>query len=163
MKKISVSAATLALVNASKFDTSSMDSYAQQGDKMAADLKSQYLKSENERLDALDEQVAKDAWRQDSRPPTAQFVTVSTNGVPDSYHENNDALASSIKKKHNAAEVYRQDQVDAQEDADQWRKGWTASSGPIANTLIQEQNPADFDTYGTASSTLAASIKKQNS
>jgi hypothetical protein len=138
MKKFSVSTATLAFVNASKFDTTSLNSYAEQSDKMASDLNNQYLTAENARLDALDDQTTKDEWRQDSRPKEASFVSVSVGsaGVPDSYHENNDALATSIKKTHNEAEMYRQDQVDAQEDADAWRKGTTPSSGPVVNTLM---------------------------
>ena len=74
MKKFSVSTATLALVNAAKFDTTSMNSYAEQSEKLGNQLNSQYLAAENARLDALDDQATKDEWRQDNRPKAASFV-----------------------------------------------------------------------------------------
>merc|ERR1711990_249415 len=80
--------------------------------------------------------------------------------TPDGYTHNNKVLSDHILKTHTDAETARQASVDKQEASDQWRKGWTANSGPVIN-YAQVENPADHDTYATTFDTLANSLKER--
>ena len=87
---------------------------------------------------------------------------MQTGAIPDGYTFNNGVLSDHIHKTHTDAETARQASVDAQEASDQWRKGWTPNSGPVyPYGLVQAQNPADHDTYGTAVNTLGDALKER--
>jgi len=51
--------------------------------------------------------------------------------TPDGQTFHTDNLKASIKATHKEAELKREDAVDAQENADAWRSGWTPNSGPV--------------------------------
>ena len=71
------------------------------------------------------------AWRKGWTENSGPVVLNQHGAIPDGYTFNFDNLKDSIKTAHDTTETNRNAAVDAQEAADQWRKGSTPNSGKV--------------------------------
>ena len=98
---------------------------------MANTIKTTHNSAEMRRQDAVDAQENADAWRSGWTSSAGPVVLSQHRAIPDGYHFNFDNLKDSITTAHTTAETARQAAVDAQENADKWRKGSTPNSGTV--------------------------------
>jgi|TARA_B110000285_G_scaffold94342_1_gene107715 hypothetical protein len=92
--------------------------------------------------------VWRDGWTENTGPVIPYSLAQGVDRRDQSFADAFDKMANTIKTTHNTAEQYRQDTVDAQENADAWRKGTTPSSGPVS--LVQGVDDRDqgyYDSY----------------
>ena len=128
---------------------------------MATTVKDTHSAAEAARQSAVNAQEAADAWRKGSTPNSGPVLSLAQ-GVDrrdQSFADAFDKMANTIKTTHNTAEQYRQDTVDAQENADAWRKGTTPSSGPVS--LVQGVDRRD-QSFAAHFDKLADSMKSQS-
>jgi hypothetical protein len=156
------------------------DGYSFNYGNLESDLLKQQIAAEDKRTAIVDAEEAANSWRKGWTDNTGDvfpygLVQVRSRDHDQSYKSAYDTLADSIKTTHKTAEQKRQDAVDAQENADAWRYGVTASSGPVLSLhqrrAIPDGYTFNFDnlkdsiktTHDTAESARQAAVSAQES